>query len=34
MPTTLLNPNPDDIYTGVITTSPFIGDITGKTQGV
>ncbi|MCI0659603.1 MAG: TonB-dependent siderophore receptor [Acidobacteria bacterium] len=29
-PTTLLNPNPDDIYTGVITLSPFIGDITGK----
>ena len=29
-PTTLLNPNPDDLYTGVITLSPFIGDITGK----
>lgn len=30
--TTLLNPDPDDIYTGAITTSPFIGDIAGKTQ--
>jgi len=30
--TTLLNPNPDDVYTGTITTSPFRGDITGKTQ--
>lgn len=30
--TTLLNPNPDDPYTGVITTSPYIGNITGKTQ--
>src|SRR5262245_11005368 len=29
-PTTLLNPNPDDLYTGIITLSPFIGDITGK----
>lgn len=29
--TTLLNPNPDDIYTGVITTSPYVGDVTGKT---
>ena len=33
-PTTLLNPNPDDVYTGVITTSPFVGDITGNTQSV
>ena len=31
-PTTLLNPNPDDIYPGVITTSPIVGDITGKSQ--
>ena len=31
-PTTLLNPNPDDVYTGVITTSPLQGDITGKSQ--
>lgn len=29
-PTTLLNPNPLDVYTGVITTSPYIGDVTGK----
>ena len=33
-PTTLLNPNPDDIYTGVIVTSPFVGDLTGNTQAV
>jgi catecholate siderophore receptor len=30
-PTTLLNPNPDDVYTGVITLSPDVGDVTGKT---
>lgn len=29
--TTLLNPNPHDVYTGVITTSPYVGDVTGKT---
>lgn len=29
--TTLLNPNPDDVYTGTITLSPYVGDITGKT---
>jgi catecholate siderophore receptor len=28
--TTLLNPNPDDVYTGVITLDPRFGDITGK----
>jgi catecholate siderophore receptor len=33
-PTTLLNPNPDDVYTGGITVSPFEGDITGNTQAV
>jgi catecholate siderophore receptor len=33
-PTTLLNPNPDDIYAGVITTSPLVGDITGNTQAL
>ena len=33
-PTTLLNPNPNDIYTGEIATSPFVGDITGNTQSV
>ncbi len=32
--TTLLNPNPDDVYTGAITLSPLVGDITGKTQAV
>lgn len=30
MPTTLLNPNPDEVFTGIITTSPIVGDITGK----
>jgi catecholate siderophore receptor len=29
-PTTLLDPKPDDVYTGVITVSPFVGDVTGK----
>jgi len=33
-PTTLLDPNPNDIYTGVITTSPYVGDITGNTQSL
>ncbi len=33
-PTTLLNPNPADVYTGTITTNPNVGDITGKTQSV
>ena len=33
-PTTLLNPNPDDVYTGVITTSPIVGDITANSQGI
>lgn len=32
MATTLLNPNPHDVYTGPITVNPNIGDITGKTQ--
>lgn len=31
-PTTLLNPNPNDVYTGIVTTSPFIGRITANTQ--
>lgn len=34
MLTTLLNPNPDDVYTGVITTSPIVGDITANSQAV
>ncbi|MET0648188.1 MAG: TonB-dependent siderophore receptor [Pyrinomonadaceae bacterium] len=29
--TTLLNPNPDDVYTGTITVSPNVGDVTGDT---
>lgn len=33
-PTTLLNPNPDDIYTGTVTQSPFDGRITGNTQAL
>jgi catecholate siderophore receptor len=32
--TTLLNPNPNDVYTGVITTSPFVGEAVGKTFAV
>ena len=32
MQTTLLNPNPDDVYTGTITTSPIIGDVTANSQ--
>jgi catecholate siderophore receptor len=30
MPTTLLNPNPNDTYTGAIIVSPIVGDITGE----
>jgi catecholate siderophore receptor len=33
-PTTLLNPNPDDVYTGVITLDPRFGDITGKSAAL
>ncbi len=29
-PTTLLNPNPDDVFTGVITVNPIVGDITAN----
>ncbi len=32
MPTTLLNPNPFDVYTGTIIYTPFVGDITANTQ--
>lgn len=32
MPTTLLNPNPDDVFTGPITISPIVGDITANSQ--
>ncbi len=31
MPTTLLNPNPNDTFPGPITMSPYVGDITGNT---
>lgn len=33
-PTTLLNPNPDDIFTGAITISPIVGDITANSQAL
>lgn len=33
-PTTLLNPNPDDVFTGVITVSPIVGDITANSQAL
>lgn len=29
--TTLLNPNPNDVYTGVITTNPLVPELAGKT---
>lgn len=32
--TTLLNPNPNDTYTGAITVSPFVGDVTGNSLAV
>lgn len=34
MLTTLFNPNPDDVYTGVITESPIVGDVTANSQAV
>ncbi|HEX6283546.1 MAG TPA: TonB-dependent receptor, partial [Pyrinomonadaceae bacterium] len=34
MLTTLLNPNPDDVFTGPITISPITGDITANSQAV
>ncbi len=33
-PTTLLNPNPDDVYTGTITESPIVGDVSANSQAV
>ena len=33
-PTTLLNPNPADVYAGLITTNPNVGDIKGNTQSL
>lgn len=32
--TTLLNPNPFDVYTGTILFNPLVGDITANTQSV
>lgn len=34
MPTTLLDPNPEDVYPGVITPGPYVGDVTGKSAAV
>ena len=34
MLTTLLDPNPDDVYTGVITESPIVGDVTANSQAL
>ena len=34
MLTTLLDPNPDDIFPGAITQSPIVGDITANSQAV
>jgi catecholate siderophore receptor len=34
MLTTLLHPNPDDVFTKPITLSPYIGDITGTTHAL
>lgn len=33
-PTTLLDPNPNDVYPGTLTVNPNIGNIVGKTQAV
>lgn len=32
--TTLLNPNPNDVYTGTILFNPFVGDITANSQAL
>lgn len=34
MPTSFLNPNPDDVYTGTIVESPIVGDVTANSQAV
>jgi catecholate siderophore receptor len=34
MPTTLLNPNPDDVFTGTILVNPIVGDITANSQAL
>jgi catecholate siderophore receptor len=34
MQTTLLNPNPDDVFTGPITLGPIVGDVTANSQAL
>ncbi len=34
MLTTLFNPNPDDVYTGTISVSPIVGDVTANSQAL
>jgi catecholate siderophore receptor len=34
MLTTLLDPDPDDVYTGTITESPIVGDVTANSQAL
>ena len=34
MLTTLLNPNPDDVFTGAITINPIVGDVTANSQAL
>jgi catecholate siderophore receptor len=34
MPTTLLDPNPDDVFPGTITVSPDLGDVTGRSAAL
>ena len=34
MPTTLLNPNPDDVFPGITTVSPIVGDVTANSQAL
>ena len=34
MQTTLFNPNPDDVFTGPITVSPIVGDVTANSQAI
>ena len=34
MPTTLFNPNPDDVFTGAILVSPIVGDVTANSQAL
>ena len=34
MLTTLLNPNPDDVFPGIVTISPIVGDVTANSQAL